>query len=40
MMRKLGRPNGLVAFETLANLAASEAATAGRHPARCGRSAA
>jgi len=32
VMRKLDRPQGLVAFETLANLAASQAATAGMAP--------
>ena len=32
VMRRLSRPAGLVAFETLANLAASEAATAGIAP--------
>ena len=31
-MGKLGRPKGLVAFETLKNLSASEAATAGMAP--------
>lgn len=32
VMRRLDRPQGLVAFETLANLAASQAATAGMAP--------
>ena len=32
VMGKLGRPKGLIAFETLKNLAASEAATAGMAP--------
>ena len=35
VMGKLGRPKGLIAFETLKNLSASEAATAG-HAARPG----
>lgn len=34
VMGKLGRPKGLIAFETLTNLAASTAATAGMAPGR------